>query len=47
MQEDLGQKLLEAGLIDEAALSKAQQQQKNLGDSLTGNLVKIGAINEE
>ena len=47
MHEDLGQKLLEAGLIDEAALHKAHQQQKNLGDSISGNLVKIGALNEE
>src|SRR6185295_4640952 len=26
---------------------KAQQQQKNTGDSLSANLVKIGALNEE
>jgi type IV pilus assembly protein PilB len=45
--EDLGQKLLEARLVDEKALTKAQQQQKSSGGSLTGNLVKIGAISEE
>ncbi len=47
MQEDIGQKLLEAHLIDEAALVKAAHQQKNLGGTLTGNLVKTGAISEE
>ncbi len=46
MLEEVGQKLLEAKLIDVAALSKAQQQQKNMGGSLTANLVKIGAITE-
>ncbi len=47
VQEDIGQKLLEAGLVDKTMLHKAAQQQKNLGDSITGNLVKIGAISEE
>ncbi|TMQ67544.1 MAG: type IV-A pilus assembly ATPase PilB [Candidatus Eisenbacteria bacterium] len=47
MQEDIGQKLLESRLIDENALQKAAQQMKNTGGSLTGNLVKIGAITEE
>ena len=47
MQEDIGQKLLEAGLVDQTMLHKASQQQKNLGDSITGSLVKIGAISEE
>ena len=47
VQEDIGQKLLEAHLIDEAALVKAAHQQKNLGGTLTGNLVKTGAISEE
>ncbi len=47
MQEDIGQKLLEAGLVDKTMLHKAAQQQKNLGDSITGSLVKIGAISEE
>jgi type IV pilus assembly protein PilB len=45
--DDIGQKLLEAQLIDENALVKAAQQQKSGGGSLTGNLVKIGAISEE
>ena len=47
MFDDMGQKLLEAKLIDETALQKAQLQQKNSGGSLTGNLVKTGAITEE
>jgi type IV pilus assembly protein PilB len=47
VQEDIGQKLVEARLIDAAAIQKAQQQQKNLGGSITANLVKIGAISEE
>ena len=47
MQDDIGQKLLEARLIDESALQKAAQQQKNLGGTLSANLVKIGAISEE
>jgi len=45
--DDVGQKLLEAQLIDETALQKAALQQKNSGGSLTGNLVKVGAISEE
>jgi type IV pilus assembly protein PilB len=45
--EDIGQKLLEAKLIDETALQKAALQQKTGGGSVTGNLVKIGAITEE
>jgi type IV pilus assembly protein PilB len=44
--DDVGQKLLEAKLIDEGALSKAQLQMKNSGGTLTANLVKIGAISE-
>ena len=47
MKDDIGQKLLEEQLIDENALTKAAQQQKSTGGSLTGNLVKIGAISEE
>jgi type IV pilus assembly protein PilB len=47
VQEDIGQKLLDARLVDEAAIQKAAQQQKNVGGSLTANLVKIGAISEE
>jgi type IV pilus assembly protein PilB len=44
--EDIGQKLLDANLIDEQALAKAGLQQKNTGGTLTGNLVKIGALTE-
>ncbi len=47
MQEDIGQLLLGAQIIDENALTKAMLQQKNVGGSLTGNLVKIGALSEE
>jgi len=47
VQDDIGQKLLEAQLIDENSLVKAAQSQKSMGGSLTGNLVKIGAITEE
>jgi type IV pilus assembly protein PilB len=47
VMEDIGQRLLKANLIDEGALTKAAQQQKNVGGTLTGNLVKIGAISEE
>jgi len=39
--------LMEARLIDEAALLKAQQQQKQTGGTLSANLVKSGAISEE
>ncbi len=46
-QDDIPQKLLEAGLIDESAHLKALQQQKNVGGSIMANLVKIGAITEE
>jgi type IV pilus assembly protein PilB len=47
VQEDIGQRLFDAHLIDRAALQKAALQQKNVGGTLTGNLVKIGAITEE
>ena len=47
MQEDIGQLLLEAQLVDENALGKAVLQQKSTGGSLTGNLVKIGALSED
>ncbi len=47
MQDDIGQKLLDARLIDANALNKAAQQQKNTGGTLIGNLVKTGAISEE
>ena len=45
--EDIGQKLLEAQLIDANALQKAALQQKTAGGTVTGNLVKIGALSEE
>ena len=45
--EDISQKLLQARLVDENALSKAAQQQKTAGGSLTSNLVKIGALTED
>jgi len=45
--EDITQKLLQARLVDESALQKAALQQKTAGGSLTGNLVKIGALSEE
>ncbi len=47
MVEDLSQKLLQAHIVDENALTKAALQQKTAGGTLTGNLVKIGAITEE
>ena len=47
MFDDMGQKLLEARVIDDAAMTKAQLSMKNAGGTLTGNLVKIGAISEE
>src|SRR5688572_4407176 len=47
MQEDIGQMLVDAQLIDGAALQKAQLQSKNSGGSLALNLVKTGAITEE
>jgi type IV pilus assembly protein PilB len=47
VQDDIGQKLLDARLIDNTALVKAQQQLKSTGGTLVGNLVKTGAITEE
>src|SRR5262245_29878550 len=47
VHDDIGKKLIEARLIDPAALGKAQQQMKNVGGGLTATLVKIGAISEE
>ena len=47
MHEDIGQLLLDAHIIDAAALTKAQQQQKNSGGALSASLVKVGAISEE
>src|SRR5262249_3597198 len=45
--EDISQKLLQAHLTDETALQKAALQQKTAGGSITGNLLKIGAVSEE
>jgi type IV pilus assembly protein PilB len=47
VQEDIGQKLLEARLIDENVLNKALQQQKSAGGALTTSLVKMGVLTEE
>jgi type IV pilus assembly protein PilB len=47
LQEDIGQKLVEAGLIETGALVKAAQQQKTTGGTVVGNLVRIGAISED
>ena len=47
MQDEIGQKLLEAKLVDAGALQKAALQQKNLGGTLSSNLVKVGAITEQ
>jgi type IV pilus assembly protein PilB len=47
VHEDIGKKLIEARLIDAAAIAKAQQQMKSVGGGLTATLVKIGAITEE
>ncbi len=47
LAEDIPQRLLEAGLINEASRVKALQQQKNLGGTVTANLLKIGAVTEE
>jgi type IV pilus assembly protein PilB len=41
------QRLLEAHLIDERGILKAEQQSKSMGGTLIGNLVKVGAISEE
>ena len=47
MHDDIAKKLIEAHLIDPTALTKAQQQMKNVGGGLTATLVKIGALTEE
>ncbi len=47
MLDDIGQKLLDAQLVDAEALAKAGLQQKSAGGSLVGGLVKIGAISED
>ncbi len=47
MNEDIGQRLLDARLIDKNALDKAAVQQKTSGGGIVGNLLKIGAISEE
>src|SRR5262249_48710313 len=45
--DDVGQKLLDARLIDESAIQKAELQQKNGGGTFLTNLIKVGAITEE
>ncbi len=45
--DDVGQKLLDANLIDESAIQKAELQQKNSGGSFIANLIKVGAITED
>ena len=47
MNEDIGQRLVDARLIDKTALDKAAVQQKTSGGTILGNLIKIGAISEE
>jgi type IV pilus assembly protein PilB len=47
MHDDIGQKLVEARVVDEHALAKASQQMKQVGGTLTANLVKIGAVTED
>ena len=47
MNEDIGQRLVDARLIDKTALDKAAVQQKTSGGSVVGNLIKVGAISEE
>ncbi|MEO5618889.1 MAG: type IV-A pilus assembly ATPase PilB [Candidatus Eisenbacteria bacterium] len=47
MQEDITQLLLDARLIDDSAVLKARQQQKNTGWSLSASLVRTGGITEE
>ncbi len=47
MVEDIGQKLLDAHMVDEVALTKAALQQKTAGGTIVGNLVKIGALTED
>ncbi len=45
--EDLGQKLLEAQLVSEDGLLRAQAQQKSSGGTLTANLVKAGVLPQD
>jgi len=45
--DDVGQKLLDARLIDQAAIQKAEMQQKSGGGSLVANLIKVVAITED
>jgi type IV pilus assembly protein PilB len=45
--DDVGQKLLDAKVIDEKAIQKAELQQKSGGGSFVANLIKVGAITEE
>ncbi len=47
MLDDVGQKLIDARVIDDAALQKAHLSMKSSGGSLSHNLIKVGAISEE
>jgi len=47
VNDDIGQRLLDARLIDANALQKAVMQQKSAGGSMVGNLLKVGAITED
>ncbi len=46
MKADLGLKLLEAGLIKDEDLKKAQKIERSQGGDLTTHLVKMGAVEE-
>ena len=47
MSEDLGQKLVDADLVSDKALSHAQEQSRGGGGTVSASLVKMGAITEE
>jgi type IV pilus assembly protein PilB len=47
VNDDIGQRLLDARLIDANAMQKAVMQQKSAGGSMVGNLLKVGAITED
>jgi type IV pilus assembly protein PilB len=47
MKADVGQKLVQANLVTEDDLRRAQQIEKREGGSLSGTLVKLGVLTEE
>ncbi|MBD3237890.1 MAG: type IV-A pilus assembly ATPase PilB [Candidatus Eisenbacteria bacterium] len=47
MTSDVASKLVEAGLVSDEAVRKAQRTQHGQGGDLVGHLVKLGAIEEE